>query len=437
MSSRFFPTGTISLEALPATSEELNGKSVKSLFEEYCGHLVVDQKFIHKLQAYRQTFANKNEDHVAFFGGHLMGVQEVKFLPSDKAEWFNNLLDVDEITLQDELLTLKTLVPDPTKVRFVSTDVMNLSCLWLIHKIYASALPEKVRHQGMIDCMLVLEYKFITSILAYWFPHRADEAVAVATYARLTKKFKLKEVGSWGALLLYLAEHMLSEKSPHFKNNTFQKFTDDFDIIYMVNDIQGRIKDYLKNIRDEFEIVRRDPTALIRTNSNTVTIDGEVLVKNKRNVYSTYRRYINDVMADKNSFIIKELSEIVVSTMPKLPYRNMVDTLEYMCRNSGLKGDKNVAVLTDLVLEHLFEFISSNRATVNTRDLATLLTKLKNLYTASRAANPLLLEIRNIGEKVVLKAVKTKNPSLVASIRTGVLLYVVLRTITMNHYRKS
>lgn len=437
MSSRFFPTGTISLEAHPVTSEEMFGKSVKSLFEEYCGHLVVDQKFIHKLQSYRQTFANKNEDHVAFFGGHLMGVQEVKFLPSDKAEWFNNLLDVDEITLQDELLTLKTLVPDPTKVRFVSTDVMNLSCLWLIHKIYASALPEKVRHQGMIDCMLVLEYKFITSILAYWFPHRADEAVAVATYARLTKKFKLKEVGSWGALLLYLAEHMLSEKSPHFKNNTFQKFTDDFDIIYMVNDIQGRIKDYLKNIRDEFEIVRRDPTALIRTNSNTVTIDGEVLVKNKRNVYSTYRRYINDVMADKNSFIIKELSEIVVSTMPKLPYRNMVDTLEYMTRNSGIKGDKNVAILTDLVLEHLFEFISSNRATVNTRDLATLLTKLKNLYTASRAANPLLLEIRNIGEKVVLKAVKTKNPSLVASIRTGVLLYVVLRTITMNHYRKS
>lgn len=437
MSSRFFPSGTISLEAHPATSEEMFGKSVKSLFEEYCGHLVVDQKFIHKLQSYRQTFANKNEDHVAFFGGHLMGVQEVKFLPSDKAEWFNNLLDVDEISLQDELLTLKTLVPDPTKVRFVSTDVMNLSCLWLIHKIYASGLPEKTRHQGMIDCMLVLEYKFITSILAYWFPHRADEAVAVATYARLTKKFKLKEVGSWGALLLYLAEHMLSDKSPHFKNNTFQKFDDDFTIIYMVNDIQGRIKDYLKNIRDEFEIVRRDPTALIRTNSNTVTIDGEVLVKNKRNVYSTYRRYINDVMADKNSFIIKELSEIVVSTMPKLPYRNMVDTLEYMTRNSGLKGDKNVAILTDLVLEHLFEFISSNRQTVNTRDLATLLTKLKNLYTASRAANPLLLEIRNVGEKVVLKAVKTKNPSLVASIRTGVLLYVVLRTITMNHYRKS
>lgn len=437
MSMITYPMGTISLEAHPVTSQEMNGKSVKSLFDEHCSHVTIDQAFVRQLQSYRQTFANKNEDHVAFFGGHLMGVQEVKFLPSDKAEWFRDLLDIDEISLQDELLTLATLVPDPNKVRFVSTDVMNLSCLWLLHAIYRSKLPENDKHAAMVDCLLVLEYKFITSILAYWFPHRADEAVAVATYARLTKKFKLREVGSWGALLLYLAEHMLSEKSPHYKNKTFQNFDNDYDIIYMVNDIQGRIKDYLKNIRDEFEIVRRDPSALIKTNSNTVTIDGEVLVKNKRNVFSTYRRYINDAMADKNSFIIKELSDIVVGIMPKLPYRNMIDTLEYMSRNSGQKGDKNVNRAVDLLLEHLFEFVSSNRHTVNTRDIATLLTKLKNLYTASRAANPLLLELRTVGEEIVKKAVKTKNPALVSSIRTGAMLYIVLRTVTMNYYRKT
>lgn len=426
---------SMSLEALE--SQNAQGKSVKSLFDEYCSHVVIDQKFIRRLQSYRQGFANKNEDHVSFFGGHLMGVQEVKFLPSDKVMWFEDLLDIDDADLQDELLTLNTLVPDKTKVRFVSTDVMNLSCLWLIHAIYRSHLSPTEKHQGMIDCMLVLEYKFITSILAYWFPHRADEAVAVATYARLTKKFKLKEVGSWGALLLYLAEHMLSDKSPHFKNKTFQNFTNDYDIIYMVNDIQGRIKDYLKNIRDEFEIVRRDPTALIRTNSNTVTIDGEVLVKNKKNVYATYRRYINDVMADKNSFIVRELADIVISSMPKLPAAPMMQTLEYLTRNSGLKGDKNVPLLVDLTLEHLFEFIASSRNTVNTRDIATLLSKLRNLYIASRAANPLLLEIREVGKKVVNKSVRTKNEALVASIRTGVLLYLVLRTVTMNYYRKS
>lgn len=412
--------------------------TVKSIFDRYCAHLKIDQAFIRRLQMYRQGFANKNEEHVAFFGGHLMGVQEVRFLPSDKAHWFENIFGgIDELDLQDELLTLGTLVPDPTKVRFVSTDVMNLSCLWLIHAIYSSSLPQALKQQGMLDALLVLEYKFITSILAYWFPHKADEAVAVATYARLTKKFKLKELGSWGALLVYLANNMLAPTSPHYKNQTFQKFTDDLDIVYMVNDIQGRIKDYLKNIRDEFEIVRRDPSALIRTNTNTVTIDGEVLVKNRHNAYAVYRRYLTETMSDRNSFIIKELTDIVVGAMPKLPYQAMISTLEYMTRQSGLKGDPNVSRLVDLTLEHLFEFIATNRNTVNTRDIATLLNKLRNLYAASRAANPTLLEIRAVGEKVVKKAFKTKNEALVASIRTGTLLYLVLRTVTMNYYRKS
>ncbi|MNP89009.1 hypothetical protein D3C85_14050 [compost metagenome] len=412
--------------------------TVKSMFDEAGAHINIDRNFLRRLQTYRQNFANKNDDHVAFFGGHLMGVQDVRFTKTDRLEWFANVLDIDDATLQDDLYTLKTLVPDPAKVRYVSTDVMNLSCLWVIHAITRSKLSESDKHSGMIDALLVLQYKFITSILTYWFPNRADEAVAVATYARLPKKYKLKELGSWGALLQYRAEQTIDKRSPHYINKTFQNFDDDYDIIYMVNDIQSRIKGYLRNIRDEFEIVRKDPTAVIRTNSNTsVNMDGEIVVKNKKNMYATYRRYIDEVMADRNSFIIRELTEIVAGCMPKLPYRNMLECLEYMTRNSSkLKGDPNVIKLTDLTLEHLFDFIASNRASLNINDIATMLTKLRNLYTASRANNDLLLEMRTVGEKVVRKSVKTKNDALVASIRTGAILYLVLRTITMKHYQK-
>jgi len=413
--------------------------NVKSLFDAACQHITIDRQFIRRLQTYRQNFANKNEDHVAFFGGHLMGVQDVRFTRTDQLEWFTSVMDIDDVSLQDELLELSTLVPDPKKVRFVSTNVMNLSCLWLVHAIFRSKLTESEKQQAMVDALLVLQYKFITSILAYWFPNKADEAVAVATYARLPKKYKLKELGSWGALLEYRATATLAKDSPHFKQKTFQQFDDDYGIIYMVNDIQGRIKGYLKNIRDEFEIVRRDPTALIRSTSNTsINMDGEVMVRNRKNVYSTYRRYLDEVMADRNSFIIRELAEIVAGTMPKLPLHNMLECLEYMAKHSSkLKGDPNVTRLVDLTLEHLFDFIASNRNSINTKDIATLLGKLRNLYTASRANNDLLLEMRDVGYDVVKKAVKTKNDSLMKSIRTGVVLYIVIRTVCMNHYRKT
>jgi hypothetical protein len=416
-----------------------NQPTVKSLFDEACKHVVLDRTFIRRLQTYRQNFANKNDEHVAFFGGNLMGVQDVRFTKTDRLEWFANILDIDDVSLQEDLYTLSTLVPDPAKIRFVSTDVMNLSCLWIVHAIHASKLSAADKHQGIIDTLLILEYKFITSILAYWFPHRADEAVAVATYARLPKKYKLKELGSWGALLNYRAEATIANDSPHVKNKTVERFDDDLNIVYMVNDIQGRIKGYLKNIRDVFEIVRRDPSALIRSTSNTtLNIDGEVVVKNRKNVYSTYRRYLEEVMSDRNSFIIPELAEIVAGVMPKLPYHNMQQCLEYITKNSSkLKGDPNVLKLADLTLEHLFDFIASNRNTISTRDIAGLLNKLCNLYKASRANNDLLLGMRDVGEKVVRKAVKTKNANLVSSIRTGVVLYIVARTITMNYYRKS
>jgi len=413
--------------------------TVKSVFDAATSHMTIDRNLVRRLQTYRQSFANKNDDHVAFFGGHLMGVQDVRFTKTDRIEWFTSVMDIDDVEVQDELLQLKTLVPDPKKVRYVSTDVMNLSCLWLVHAIYTSTLSETEKHQAMVDALLVLQYKFITSILSYWFPNRADEAVAVATYARLPKKYKLKELGSWGALLVYRAEAAIAKDSPHYRNKAFQEFTDDFEIIYMVNDIQGRIKGYLKNIRDEFEIVRRDPTAMIRTNSNTsINMDGEVIVKNKKNVYTTYRRYLDEVMSDRNSFIIPELTEIVAGIMPKLPYQNLVTVLEYVAKHSSkLRGDPNVVKLADLTLEHLFDFVASNRATINVKDIATLLNKLCNLYKASRANNDLLMKMRDVGGEVVRKAFKTKNDSLVSSIRTAVVLYMVIRTVTMGHYRKN
>lgn len=414
--------------------------NVKSMFEEATKHLVIDRKFITAIQKYRQTFANKNEDHIAFFGGHLMGVQDVRFTKYDRSEWLIEILDIDDISLQADLITLNTLVPDPNNIRHVSTDVMNLSCLYIVHAIYnAKGLTDKEKHHGMIDTLLILEYKFITSILTYWFPNRADMAVAVATYARLPKKFKLKELGSWGALLDYRAEATIDAQSPHTKNKTYQLFDDDYDIIYMVNDMQGRIKGYLKNIRDVFTIVSRDPTASMKSTSNTsLNMDGEVIVKSTKNKYATYRRYIGDVITDLNSFVIPELTEIVASCMPKLPLKNMVQCLTYMSEHSSRKkGDPNVSKLVDLTLEHLFDYIATNANTINPKDIPGLLTKLSNLYKASRANNDLLLQMREVGEKVVRKAVKTKNDNLVSSIRTGVLLYIVARTITMHHYQKS
>ena len=407
-------------------------KNIKSVFREGCPDLVIDQKWCRKLHAYVQGFANKNEDHIAFFGGNLIGVHTVRFRTEDRNKWFDEILEADDLSIEDELHRLEAIVP----TRQISADVMNLSCLWLVHEIYNSTkLNPRDKQEAMIDTIMVLQYKFITSILAYFFRYPADEAVATATYAALSKKFGLKVYGSWGALLHARAVDILATNGIHFK--TYSKFEDDFAIVYMVNDIQGRIKDIIKNITDVFYLVAKDPKGLIRTTSNTVSLDGTTHVKDLKRQYPTYRRYLHSVIGDRNTFIREELVKIISSAMPTMPEKLLVETLQYCSLNYGPKGDKDIEKFADAVLTHLFDFLSSNRNAIqSTNDIGGLIAKLRNLYMASRTTDPVMLGLREVGESLVQRSVRSKNTSVISATRTGLMLYIVLRTLTMHHYSK-
>jgi hypothetical protein len=408
-----------------------NGENIKAVFNRGCPDIKIDKAFIRELNNYAQSFANKNEDHIAFFGGALMGVHQVRFRTEDRNRWFDDILEADDLSIEEELHRLPAIVPS----RQVSSDVMNLSCLWLTHRIYTSThLSQREKEEAMIDAILVLQYKFITSILAHWFRYPANEAVAVATYASLSKKFGLKVHGSWRALLLARANDILAPGTIHYK--TYTQFNDDLAIVYMVNDIQGRIKDILKNIRDVFETVSKDPKGLIRSTGNTVTLDGVTRVKDKQRNYVIYRRYIHDVMGDRSTFIRDELVSIISSAMSTMPRALLEETLTYMAVNSGANGDPQVEQLVDETLTHAFDYLTSNRGAVAANDIGGLVAKMRSLYMASRGSDPTLLKMRDLAEKIVLKSIKSKNSSVVAAVRTGAMLYIILRTFTMNHYGK-
>ncbi len=408
-------------------------KNILQVYNEGCPDLKFDRAFLTKLKSYVVGFANKNEDHIAFFGGTLMGVQVVRFRPNeDYNRWFDEVLEADDLAIEEELHKLEAIVP----TRHVSSDVMNLSCLWVVHRIFTSPhLSASEKESGMIDALLMLQYKFITSILAHWFTYPADEAVAIATYARLSKKFGLKVKGSWGALLLSRAHDILAKGGIHYR--TYTKFDNDKAIVYMVNDIQGRIKSILNHIRDEFEQVLKDPKGLIRSTTSTVSLDGEVHVKAMQRNFTQYRRYIHETVNDRRTFVLDELVNIIASAMPTMPPSGLEETLNYISLNSGPRGDKDVDRLIDDTLTHAFDYISTNADTMgNVRDIGGLLARMRALYTASRASDSTMLTMRETAERITKRSIKSKNASVIAAVRTGCILYILLRTFTMHFYRK-
>ena len=68
-------------------------------------------------------------------------------------------------------------------------------------------------------------------------------------------------------------------------------------------------------------------------------------------------------------------------------------------------------------------------------DLAGLIGKLKNLYSASRMSDPQLIKMRDLADKVVGRSVKSRNSAALASVRTGLQIYFVLRAFARKYYQ--
>lgn len=404
--------------------------SIKSVFQEECGDIKIDNRLIERIHRYAQNFINKNEDHVAFFGGNLLGVYPVRYTQSDRDLWFDDVLEIDDISLKSKLHSIPTI--DPAYKR--ASDTVNLSSTWLLHAVFhASNLTVEKREQGLLDILVILQAKFLTSLMAHYFKYPADKAVALATYASLSKKYALKVHGSWLALLMARSSDILARSSVHYQ--TIVNYDDDKAIVYLIEDTQGRIREVVKKMTAEFYRIRDQNGRITTTSQMTMSVDGELIVRDKTRNYTAYKRYLHETVSNKSSFIRNELVDVIANAMHTMPERFLVESLTYMADNYRVRGEKDIEALIDETLLHAFDFLSSNRSVmVNSNDLAGLVGKLRAIYMSSRSTDPVLLKMREISERIVGHAIKSRNPSVIAAVRTGVMLYLVLRAFTMRYY---
>ncbi|MBB5409321.1 hypothetical protein HDG34_003262 [Paraburkholderia sp. HC6.4b] len=407
-------------------------KNIEGVFAEACHDLVIDAMFARRISQYRHAFVFKNADHIKFFGGNLTGVEVVRFTDDDRDRWFEEILKVEEGVLAQELVALPTVNPTFK----VSSDTMNLSCAWLMHTLYASPkLNDTQKQAAMMDVGLVLQYKFLTSRLFRHFRYPADRATAEATYALLSGKFAIKQYGTWNAVLEQRTRDLISPQGLHFK--AISKMDNDLEVIYLLNDTQSRIRDMLKNIYDVFLQVHHQGMR-IQSSSALVDYDGEVVLKDRNRNLLAYTRYLQSIVSDRHSFIKEELLELICKLMYTTPPRLFRQTLEWISDNYRQARAKRVGELLDETLIHSFDYLAEERTMVRTHvDLPTLLARLRGVYTSSRSIDPALFSLREKAEWCVKQATGNRNDSVIASVRTAVLLYLVIRTMTMRHYTGS
>lgn len=403
---------------------------ITDVFNDECKHLEIDTKFIRRIHQFQVDFINKNEEHIAFFGGHLLGVHKVRFTPSDENYWFEDLLETNSYLLKDRLHKLPGINPE----FIVSSDIFNISSVWLVHAIFISKkLTERQKEEAMIDVMLIMNYRFITSRLSHYFRWPADPAVAEETYNRLSYKFAIKVHKTWYNVLRNRAIDIISKNSIHYE--TITKLNSNEGVVIMINDCQGRIRDMIKNIYDVLKQTSDSGIKIVSTSDVANSFDGASILKDKINGLTTYTQYIKANISDKNSFIKDDLVKVIERIMSTMPPKLFTQVLEWVSENYGKTKTNIIEEAIDEILVHSFDYLAENRSLLrNTVDLVGLLGKLKGVYTSSRSNDPSLLLIREKCEEIAFLATNNKNKNIIPSLRTGLMLYIVSRTFTKSYY---
>jgi len=407
-------------------------ENVKSIFDEECINLKIDQHFYKRICELEASYVNKKQEHIEFFGGTLTGVHTVRFTDDDMDVIFSDILDIDDAVLRDRVYSLGTINPEFK----ISSNIFNIACVWIMHAIdNSSYLDEKQKHEGKIRICLYMQYKFLTSLLYRYFKYPANPETAAATYAQLSYKYLLKANGSWGAALRARAEEIIAKTSIHF--NTIHKLDDDYRLVYMLNDTQSRVKDMLKNIYSVFIKVHNQGTKI--TNSSTlVESDGEMILKDKTKNIGVYTRYIRTVIPDQNSFIRQELFNVITSIMTTMPPHFLQQTLKWVSSNYSHMKDNSIEHTVEEIMEHAFFYLSENKGILRDKgDIAGLLAKMRGTYMSSRATDLRLMKIKDSVESFVIAGTHSKNASVISATRTGFCLYIILRAFCRQHYQSK
>lgn len=406
---------------------------LRDLLDHELAGMVFDHALYAKVCAIEQGFVNKKQEHIEFFGGALTGVEVVRFTDTERDKLFHDIAHSDEHHLRQLLYALKDESGTPiiNQEWTRQSDVFNIVSVWLMYKFHNSTLlSEPLRREAKVRVACYLFYKFLTSLLYQYFHFPADKDTARATYEALSYKYALKQYGSWSLTIRALAEKAVDKDSVYYQ--VLSTMDDDRRVGNMIQDLQGRIRDMLKNIYAEFIRVHQSGHKIVSV-AAVVETDGEKILRDSVRSPGVYARYLKGIISDPGTFIRPELMDLICSVMHTLSPRLLLQTLEWVSQNYLVMKDGRIEKAIDIVLEHAIEYMQINRS-LERADIANMIDRLRGAYMSSRSTDHKLLEARTLIEQLAREATKSRNDSAIASVRTAFMLYIVSRAYTMRHY---
>ncbi len=417
-------TPSVGLEAYNGSG----GKTLIDAFSDAAGDVIGDVKLAKAIIGYTKGLMTKNDDHIKFFGGNLLGVDRIKFLDSDRDRWFDDVLQIDEHYLNECIQEVDYIDPSWN----VGADAFNLSVIWTVHRLITGP---QASNPVVIDAakhaLVALQFRFLTSIWFNFFRRPVDPDAAEATYTALTLKFILKREGSWGAMMEKRAEDLIAATSIRIK--TLKVFADDEAVVRVVTDLQTRTKQTIIDMYGVLDRIRAGNLRVISTEAHSISVTGDKIIKDQVSAYNSARYYLLDVAGNESSFVKQDLVNVILDIMGTVSSQAFTDLLLVIARAPEGKLRSEAEWAMENTLLHAFDYIAKNR--IRFDDIGTILLKMRALYMASKSSDPILLELRSRIERFVKQNSHLRAQAALASGRTSLMLYFLLRSLYSVSYK--
>lgn len=398
--------------------------TLKEAFDDIFDGIKFDEALAKSLYKFRVNYMSANKDHMEFFGGNLLGVNIVRFKDSDVNNFFA-LFDLEYKEVVDQVRRVTT-IDHSFKV---GSDVFNLTVIYVIHRFLNSPVNQNTRQKACYDTAMIFFCRCCAALICANFTYPADPKVAQLAYANLSQKYLIKRLGSWNKVLDYRTLALLDKKeSPHTR--TLQFFDEDPKIQYVISDSQGRIREMFKGYYSEFMIVHQQGDSLTIQKSFVTGAEGEDVLREKTMGPENYIYFIREIIPDRDTFIRGDILQIVSRNNSNTSLRAVTSTLEWLVDGSmDPKRHKQVDDFICRVLVLMAHFMQYNIEANRHRDLAYVLSTLKNLFLSTRSVDPDLIKVREMGEKIVTEAQGKMSTSLMMATRTAVIIYICARAL--------
>ena len=389
---------------------------------------------------YVQRYEIRGENMLAF-NTPLLGVHKAFFLPKDA----DGVFDIFGVYKTDFNRIIKQCTGINTSFNVTGND-FNLLVIWLCYLIIKSTLTAKMKIDAQTALLKLLHYKFFTGKVATMFKHGTNEGVMQYTIDNLSAKCDIKhaETNTWRLLIEDHVAKLIDKTSIHY--NTFQNFTPDQAVVYILSDAHTRLSTKIVNVAEEYYKNHAAGKTIKSTSLIGTGDEGEKVLQDLKVTLDNCIINVQNSVLNLNTFINfndVRLAASLANIRPEilrevLTVFSALATDQYKAHTGDeVKIDKqknNLYVGYRVLLSELIQKTYRRCAQIgcDMRSNVQILQKTRDAYRASRILDQDILQIKNSVDLFITEHTKYVRENTCVSARTAFILYIMILSFKHN-----